>query len=61
MAIAINIHWKIPVGYFAINGLNGERANLLTKFIILLSETNSHLHSITLKEITKRQGPTILK
>lgn len=48
MAVAINSHWKIPVGYFAINGLNGEeRANLLTKCIILLHETNSHLHSIT--------------
>jgi len=48
MAVAIHSDWKIPVGYFEINGLNGqERANLLTRCIILSYETNSHLHSTT--------------
>lgn len=48
MAVTVNSHWKIPIGYFAIKGLSGEeRANLLTKCITLLHETNAHLHSVT--------------
>lgn len=29
MAVALNGHWKVPIGYFLIDGLNGaERASL---------------------------------
>lgn len=29
MVVTLNAHWKIPVGYFMTNGLNGEeKANL---------------------------------
>jgi len=34
MLVAINGHWKIPVGYFLLNSLNGaERASLLEKCV----------------------------
>jgi len=36
MLVAINGHWKIPVGYFLLNSLNGaERASLLEKCLEL--------------------------
>lgn len=48
MAVGINGHWKMPIGYFFINGLNGaERGNLLVKCLELMSDTNSKVHSIT--------------
>ncbi|KAL4084399.1 hypothetical protein QTP88_028222 [Uroleucon formosanum] len=48
MTVGINGHWKMPIGYFFINGLNGaERGNLLVKCLELMSDTNSKVHSIT--------------
>ncbi|KAJ8963983.1 hypothetical protein NQ317_006928 [Molorchus minor] len=48
MAVALNSHWKITLGYFLINTLNSkERANLLTTCLDLLSETGASCHSVT--------------
>ncbi|KAJ3631659.1 hypothetical protein MTP99_012775 [Tenebrio molitor] len=48
MATAINEHWKVPVGYFLINGLNAdERANLVNKCLHLLNEVGVKCHSLT--------------
>lgn len=48
MAVALNSYWKIPLGYFLIDGLNGaERANLLRTCLELLHETGAKTYSIT--------------
>lgn len=48
MAVGINGHWKVPIAYFLINGLNGkERANLLTKCLELINDTGAKVFSIT--------------
>lgn len=48
MAIGVNGHWKLPLGYFFIKGLNGnERANLLRTCLELVFETSVVIHSIT--------------
>jgi len=37
MLVAINGHWKIPVGYFLLNSLNvAERVSLLEKCLELI-------------------------
>lgn len=49
LAVALNSHWKIPLGYFLINSFNAmERANLLNTCLSLLHDTGCHVHSITL-------------
>lgn len=48
MAVGVNTHWKIPIGYFLIDGLNGtERANLLRNALELVTNTGAQCHSIT--------------
>lgn len=48
LAVGINGYWKLPIGYFLIDGLNGqEKANLLQKAIELLSDTGVKINSIT--------------
>ncbi|EZA47390.1 THAP domain-containing protein [Ooceraea biroi] len=48
MLVALNDHWKVPVGYFLIDSLNGnERASLLEKCFELIYETGIILHSVT--------------
>lgn len=48
LAVGINGYWKLPIGYFLIDGLNGqERVNLLQKAIELLSDTGVKINSIT--------------
>lgn len=48
MAVALNSHWKVPLGYFLIQSLNGiERANLLKTCLKLLDETGAECRSIT--------------
>lgn len=48
LAVCVNGHWKVPLGYFLIHSLCGsERANLLTKCFELLQETGVICHSIT--------------
>lgn len=48
LGVSLNGHWKVPLGYFLIDGLNGsERANLLTKCLELVEETGAKVFSIT--------------
>lgn len=48
MAVGANGHWKMPIGYFLIGGLNGsERGNLLNKCLQLMANTGAKVHSIT--------------
>lgn len=48
MAVAINGHWKVSLGYFLIDGLSGkQRADLLVTCLVLLYETGAHCHSLT--------------
>ncbi|KAK9687545.1 hypothetical protein QE152_g36171 [Popillia japonica] len=48
MAVALNAHWKIPLGYFFIQSCTAtERANLLKTCLELLYARNVHCYSIT--------------
>lgn len=48
MLVALNAHWKVPIGYFLINSLNAqERASLLENCLQLIAETRVHINSIT--------------
>ncbi|KAF0696485.1 THAP domain-containing protein 9 [Aphis craccivora] len=48
LVVGLNGYWKIPVGYFLIDGLTGiERGNLLAKAIDLITETGVNLQSVT--------------
>jgi len=48
LAVCINSHWKIPLGYFLIHSFSGfERASLLIKCLELLVETGVKCYSIT--------------
>jgi len=48
MAVGINGHWKTPLGYFLIGGMNGtERSNLLRNCLQLLNVTGAKVHCIT--------------
>lgn len=46
--VGVNGHWKLPLGYFLIKGLNGnKRANLLRTCLKLVFETGVIINSIT--------------
>lgn len=48
MAVGMNGHWKMPLGYFLIGELNGsERGNLLNNCLQLMTDTGAKVHSIT--------------
>lgn len=48
LAVCLNGHWKVPLGYFLIHSFSGsERANLLTRCLELFSETGAICRSIT--------------
>ena len=48
MIVSVTERWKIPVGYFLIDGLNGnERANLLCTCLSKLYEVGAHVVSVT--------------
>lgn len=48
MPVGINGYWKLPIGYFFINGLSAtERSNLLETAIALITETGANLQSVT--------------
>ena len=48
MAVAVNGSWKVPCGYFFIDGLNGkERANLVKVCIKKLSDVGVNVVSLT--------------
>jgi len=48
LLVGVNGYWKLPIGYFLIDGLSGnKRANLLEKAIELISQTGVKLNSLT--------------
>lgn len=48
LAVGINGHWKIPVGYFlGLNFSETKRVNLLTKCLQLIADTGAKCFSIT--------------
>lgn len=48
MVVAVNDHWKLPVGYFLIDGLNGtERSNLVLKCLEKLAAVGIDVISLT--------------
>ncbi len=48
MAVAVNASWKVPCGYFLVDGLTGkERANLVKVFIKKLSDVGVDVVSLT--------------
>lgn len=48
LIIELNGYWKLPIGYFLIDSLNGtERSNLLNTAIDLVKETSAYLKSVT--------------
>jgi len=48
LIVGMNGYWKLSIGYFLIDGLNGqERGNLLKIAIDIINNTGAHLHSIT--------------
>lgn len=48
MVVALNAHWKIPVGYFMTNGLNGEeKANIVRQSLEFVHEADIIVTSIT--------------
>lgn len=48
LATAINGSWKIPVGYFLVDGVTGsQRATLVKQCLELLHETGVHVTSLT--------------
>lgn len=48
MLNAVNGNWKVPIGYFLIDGLSAlERANLITQALCLIHETGVDVVSVT--------------
>jgi len=48
LVVALNSHWKIPVGYFLIHGLTAEeKANLLKTGLINIHETGAVVKTLT--------------
>lgn len=48
LVVGLNGHWKLPVGFFLIKGLNSsERANLMKQCLDLLYNTGVKIHSLT--------------
>ena len=48
MAVALNGHWKLPCGYFLINGLSGEeRSNLVKQCLMKLNDVGVNIVSLT--------------
>jgi len=48
LIVGINELWKIPVGYFLINGINGEqKANLVNQCLSMLHDCGIHIKTLT--------------
>lgn len=48
MAVCVNSNWRLPLGYFLVDGLSGsERANIIKVCIRRLEETGAHVISLT--------------
>lgn len=48
MAVAINGHWKLPLGYFLVDGINGQqRANLVNQCLQSMHDAGAMVVSVT--------------
>lgn len=48
MAVGINDHWKLPIGYFPIAGISAQmQANIVTEAIVRLWETGASVVAFT--------------
>lgn len=48
MLVALNSNWKIPIGYFLINGMSGEeKANLVRTSLNIIHETGVIVKSLS--------------
>lgn len=48
MAVALNMHWKVPIVYYFIDGLSGiQRSEIVSQAIIALHEIGINVVSIT--------------
>lgn len=48
MVVSVNDGWKLPVGYFLIDSLNGvQRANIMKECLIFLNSTGATVASVT--------------
>lgn len=48
LVVDINESWKIPVGYFFINGMNGEqKASLVNQCLSMLHDCGIHIKTLT--------------
>ena len=48
MAVSLNSHWRVPVGYLLINSLTAaERGSLLKTCLELMHDANTYVHSLT--------------
>jgi len=47
MVVALNGHWKVPVGYFLIDSMTGKERASLVENLKLIHETGIILHSLT--------------
>src|SRR5688572_11244909 len=48
MLVAVNGHWKLPVGYFLTDGLDAkEKANIITECLIKIYATGVRVVSLT--------------
>jgi hypothetical protein len=56
MAVVVNSSWKIPCGYFLVNGLTGEKANLTKECITKLHEVGVKVVSFMCNGPTSHQS-----
>ena len=56
MAVMVNSSWKIPCGYFLVNGLTGEKANLTKECITKLHEVGVKVVSFMCNDPTSHQS-----
>lgn len=48
MIVALNSNWKIPIGYFLLNGLSGsEKANLINTALTMVYDTDVLVKTLT--------------
>lgn len=48
MAVSLNSNWKVPCGYFLINGMTGiERANLICQCLLKLKDIGVLVKTVT--------------
>lgn len=48
MLVALNSNWKIPIGYFLLNGLSGsEKANLINTALTIVYDTGVLVKTLT--------------